>query len=132
MILFFALAFAANQSPTDIAHGRMSAIDEGREVVIRDAAAWEALWAEHTHIATLPSVDFDTEMVVGIFLGMRPSAGHDVAITGARVAGDVLIVSYIERSPAPGMMSAQMLTAPYHLVRVPRHDGDVRFEPVRR
>lgn len=128
MMLFFLLAFAVAQ-PTDIAHGRMSAIDERREVVVRDAAAWEALWAEHTHLATLPSVDFETEMVAGLFLGTRPSAGHDVAITGTRMAGDVLVVTYVERSPGPGMMSAQMLTSPYHLVRVPRHDGDVRFEP---
>jgi hypothetical protein len=37
-------------------------------------------------------------------------------------------VDYVETRPAPGAVTAQVLTAPYHLVAVPRHDGEVRFQ----
>ena len=37
---------------------------------------------------------------------------------------------YRERRPAPGMLSAQVLTFPYSIVAVPRLTGPVRFERV--
>ncbi len=133
MILIFVLAFGNAQvnptPPVEVARGRMSEIEERREVAIVDQSAWEALWAEHSRLATLPGVDFETEMVVGIFLGTRPTAGYDVTIAGATVEGDVLVVRYVERKPERGMIVPQMLSAPFHLVRVAKHEGDVRFQP---
>jgi hypothetical protein len=41
-----------------------------------------------------------------------------------------LIVNYLERQPARGMLSAQILTEPFHLVAVPRHGGPVKFNRI--
>lgn len=132
MVLFFLLAIGAGSqdSPPDtVARGRMSEIDDRREIAIRDPKTWEALWTEHSRLATLPDVDFETDMVVGMFLGTRPTAGYDVTIASVTIDDDGLVVRYVERSPEPGMMVAQMLSSPFHLVRVPRHEGEVRFTP---
>jgi hypothetical protein len=65
--------------------------------------------------------------VVGVFLGTRPTAGFQVEITGVREQDGALVVEYVERRPPSDAMVAQVLTAPFHLVTVPRHEGPVRF-----
>jgi hypothetical protein len=111
-----------------VAQGSNSQIDAPRTVVVRSAAAWNALWKEHSPGPMPgPDTDFARFMIVGVFLGTRPTAGFSVEITGVRTTGGVTVVEYRERSPAPGDMTAQILTAPFHLVRVPRVEGAVEF-----
>jgi len=114
---------------TTIAAGGVSNIMEPREVVVKTAVEWEKLWREHSfdNVAR-PSVDFAKSMVVGVFLGSRNTGGYDVTITGVEQAQGGLVVRYTEKAPARGAMVAQVITAPFHLVSVPRFDGAVRFE----
>ena len=63
--------------------GPMSAIDEPRQVTVRSAAEWAALWKENGASEPVPAVDFSREMVVGVFLGSRPTAGYGVEIVRA-------------------------------------------------
>lgn len=116
---------------TTYSEGQQSGIEERREVVIRDAKALAALWEIHAPGDTPPPVDFGTSMVVGVFAGLRNTGGHEVEVTGVERDGDALVVEYRERAPGRGDMTAQVLTFPYHLVRVPRHGGPVRFEKSR-
>ena len=67
-------------------------------------------------------------MVVAVFLGSRKTSGYDVAIQGTRDDGGALVVDYRETAPARDAMTAQVLTAPYHIAAVPARSGDVRFE----
>ena len=94
---------------------------------MRTAAEWKALWKDHAPTEKMPSVDFAKNMVVGIFLGSKPSAGHEVEIVGVRTQEKDLIVEYVQKQPGRGTMAAQILTEPYHLVAVPTHAGTVRF-----
>ena len=110
--------------------GLYSAVDDARQVVVRTPAEWAKVWQTHSFERARPAVDFTKEMVVGVFMGSRPSAGFNVEIVGTRLEGGTLFVQYRETKPAAGMMTAQILTSPYHLVSVPRVDGDVKFEPV--
>ena len=114
---------------TNIAKGDASGQQIGRQVTVRTAAEWKALWKEHAPTEKMPEVDFTRNMVVGIFLGSKPSAGHDVTIVGVRAQDKELIVEYVQKQPARGTMAAQILTEPYHLVSVPQHAGTVRFVP---
>ena len=77
-----------------------------------------------------PAVDFSREMVVGIFLGSRPTAGNGVEIVGTRVDQAALVVQYRESRPGRGSVSAQVVTSPYHLVAIPARPGTVRFEKI--
>ena len=69
-------------------------------------------------------------MVVGVFLGQRPSAGYSVEIIRTVDANGRLRVEYVETRPPAGSVTAQVLTAPFHLVAIPRHADPVSFEPV--
>ena len=98
-----------------------------KQVTVRTAAEWSALWKDHAPTAKMPAVDFSKDMVVGIFLGSKPSAGHDVEIVGVRTEEKDLIVEYVQKQPGRGTLAAQILTEPFHLVSVPKHAGTVRF-----
>ena len=112
---------------TEVAKGNASNQQDARQVTVRTAAEWTALWKEHAPTAKMPTVDFAKHMVVGIFLGTKPNAGQEVEIVGVRTQGSDLIVEYVQRQPGRGTMAAQILTEPYHLVSVPKHAGTVRF-----
>ncbi len=120
---------AVAQTPafTTVAKGDASGQQTGRQVIVRTAAEWKALWKDHAPAEKMPAVDFTRDMVVGVFLGTKPSTGHEVEIVGIRTEGKDLVVEYVQKQPGRGTMAAQILTEPYHLVSVPQHAGAVRF-----
>jgi hypothetical protein len=126
-LLLAAVLQAAPASLDTVARGD-SRIDEKREAVARTSAEWDGLWREHAGPKPAPRVDFNTRMIVAVFLGSRPSAGYAVEIVGTRPDGAGLVVEWRERAPERGMVTAQIMTAPAHLVSVPKVTGPVRFE----
>jgi len=69
--------------------------------------------------------------VIGVFLGSRPTSGYSVEIVQTREGPNGLVVEYREGSPARDVMTAQVITSPYHLVAVPKSAGEVKFEKLR-
>jgi len=78
----------------------------------------------------VPAVDWSTEMVAGVFLGSRNTAGYTVEILSVAPEQGALVVRYRQREPASDAITAQIITTPYHLVAVPRNAGEVKFERV--
>lgn len=125
--LTIAVMSAQTPSFTTLAKGDASGQQEAKQVTIRTAAEWNALWKEHSPTQKVPAVDFAKNMVVGIFLGSKPSTGHEVEIVNVRTESNDLIVEYVQKQPGRGTMAAQILTEPFHLVTVAKHAGTVRF-----
>ena len=113
-----------------VVKGPMSGIEEPRQAAVRSAAEWSALWKTHDPGGERPPVDFSREMVVGVFLGSRPTAGYGVEIVRAVGNSATLVVEYVETAPSREAITAQILTAPYHLAAIPQHGGEVRFQKV--
>ena len=132
MLVLMLAAFLQSSPPPvrTIAKGPMSAIDEPRQAAARSAVEWTALWNAHGAGGPVPSVDFAREMVVGVFLGSRPTAGFGVEIVRTVGSTSGVVVEYIETAPSRGVITALILTAPYHLAAVPTHDGQVTFKKV--
>jgi hypothetical protein len=110
-----------------LAQGTMSNIEAPRQVVVRTASEWQALWKEHDPDRAVPVVDFGESIVVGVFLGSRPTAGYGVDITAVRADAKRTVVEYVERRPPPDAFVAQVVTSPFHLVRIMRTPGAVEF-----
>ena len=111
-----------------ISQGSSSQILRPREVVANNADEWREIWRAHSATNTpAETVDWSRFMVVGIFLGSRPSAGYSVAITAVTSRDGTTTVEYTERAPAPGAISAQVLTSPFHIVRIPRTTDKIVF-----
>jgi len=108
--------------------GEHSNMDDAAQVVAKTPEEWQQLWQKHTPDRQRPPVDFAKEMVVGVFLGSRPTAGYVLEIVSATQDSGTLLVRYRESAPPRGAMTAQVLTSPYHLVAVPFFPGSVKFE----
>jgi hypothetical protein len=112
--------------------GGYSGVEEQREVVIRSEAEWRSLVLGPSRGgAQPPAVDFSKVMVVGVFLGSRPTGGHAVEITRIERAGADLVVTYRERRPGPNDIASQVITTPFQLVTTAPFAGRVRFTRAR-
>jgi len=114
-----------------LAKGFVSGMHEPAQIVIRSRDAWAAVWGRHTRAQvqppSAPPVDFSRDMVVGIFMGQRGTGGYEIEITRVERADSQLRVYQRSRDPEPGAMVIQMLTQPYHVIKLPRHDGPLVF-----
>ena len=122
------LALAADPAVTTLMRGPMSVVEDPKQVVVRTAAEWTALWESHAGAQTQPAVDFSTDMVVALFMGTQPTGGFSVEIVATRREADALIIEYVEGRPGRRDVTAQVLTSPFHIVKLPKHDGPIRFE----
>ena len=131
LLLAFLSPVASEAEPLKIvpmAGGASSQIEEARTVVVRTAAEWTALWKEHAPDGKAPVVDFKQSMVLAVFSGTRPTAGHAIAITQVDARESEIIVTYTETQPRATEMVAQMLTTPFHIVRTDARAGKVTFK----
>ena len=111
-----------------LARGEDSRLVEARRFVIRDRQAFSAVWVAHAGPnAAVPAVDFESRMVAGVFAGERPTPGFSIEITGTRREGSELVIAVDERQPDPTQVAAQVIVSPFHVVTLPRDDGDIRF-----
>jgi hypothetical protein len=118
------------QEMKTIEKGTDSAVESAGQFTARTQAEWTKLWRSHAWDRPLPKVDFARDMVVGVFMGSRPTAGYAVDIVGTRVQQGTLIVEYRETPPRADAMTAQILTAPYHLAAILKFAGPVKFEKI--
>ena len=108
--------------------GALSKVDDRLTASADTEAEWTTLWKKHSFDKPAPHVDFSKEMVVAVFIGSRPTAGFSVEIVAAAERDGKFVVTYKEAQPAPGGISAQVLTAPYHIAAVSKSSLPVTFE----
>ena len=116
------------EPPVTIGKGDQSNVDEGKTVTVRTEAEWTRLWQQHNPDRQRPAIDFSKQMVVGVFMGSRNTAGFAVEIVSATDADGVITVHYHETIPARGAVTAQVITSPYHLVSIPKSASTVKFQ----
>jgi hypothetical protein len=130
-ILVVAIAQSAAPPVTTVGQGAYSGINDASELVVRSPTEWDALWKAHAGLKPIPAVDFSQELIAAVFLGTRPSGGFGVEILGTRREAAALVIEYRERAPAAGDIVTQALTSPFHIVKVPRFDGPIRFRKIK-
>jgi len=110
----------------------------GAEMVIRDWRTWAWFWAKHTGgiqpLVRLPKVDFRTEMVVAAILGYQTSGGGpgiEISSIGAIFGYYVFPIKSIRvfvkenRTPGPLDVITNVITNPYHIVKVAKSNSVV-------
>jgi len=114
---------------TRIAATSYGGFDTATIRVVRDASSWSDFWYHihrfHGEVPPLPAIDFATEMVVAVASGENPTAGYDVLLTAAALDRGVVVVQALERSPGTDCVTAQVLTHPIDLARLPKREGPV-------
>jgi len=107
-----------------ILHAAYSGVQDSARGAISEPAPWQDMWnlltSGNQPRPPLPAVDFSTDDVLFVSLGRRSSGGHDIRIDSV-VRYQARTVVYLTRtSPGPTCMTTQALTAPVHVVRLPR------------
>ena len=69
-------------------------------------------------------VDFESEMLVVVALGERPTSGYAVKITNISQSGQVLFVQGTTTRPDDAEITLPMLTYPYAAAVIARSDAD--------
>ena len=114
-----------------IAYALYSGVTTPQDLVIRDAAAWSALWAlihaTQRPVPPLPDVDFGQEMIIAAALGTRSTGGYNVLLTQATEDASAVHIQVVETSPGPDCVTTQALSQPIDLARAPRRDAPVQF-----
>jgi hypothetical protein len=134
MMLGVILAIAMQAAPAPpvqiLSREMISQVEDPKQAVARSAAEFAALWKQHGGAPPMPRVDFESRMVVAVFLGTRTSAGFSAEIIRTRQADGKLIVEWQERKPARDEVSAQILTSPAIIASIPKFAGEVTFAKV--
>ena len=98
--------------------------------VIRDQAAWTAMWAKLREGSSLPetppAVDFNTDMVI-VAAMQTQSCVSKVTVRSAAESGGELVVDILEAPPAPNC-TCFTSERPIHAVRVRKVDATPRFD----
>ncbi|MBX9671381.1 MAG: protease complex subunit PrcB family protein [Candidatus Obscuribacterales bacterium] len=113
-----------------IKKGRQSGITQMETDVITNQEDWQKLWERHdpSKLNKITNIDFSKKTVLAVFLGERPNAGYSVEIVSITAAPTATKVAYTVKKPAPGAMTAQMMTQPCHIVVCDKVPSTVTFE----
>ncbi len=121
--------------------GVRCAVTESREAVFRHADKWRSFWERglapySSRLKVIPQIDFNRDMVVGVFLGDRETPNHEVEILSIKPrrmpdAGSTLVVRYREIIRMEGVFVPPFKVQPYHLRRVALWKGPIVFEQVK-
>ena len=99
-----------------ISAGEQSSYEGGPSlVVIRQAAEWEPFWKQVMgDDSPVPQVDFENEMVIAGFAGVKPTSGYYIKIKNIEEFDKNLYVS-VEMG---GWGMLDVMTYPYQIVRL--------------
>lgn len=104
-------------------YGRLS--EEGALVrVTTDRDAYQAAYRE-IHSGAIPppeppAVNFEESVVVFLILDEKPTAGWSLSFEEASISKGELDLTLTVTSPRPGMLTAQVITRPYLVLRLPK------------
>jgi len=135
-ILFIFFLFACTKEG-DISMTKFETISKGiysKQVekeyfVIKDKESLDELLDKidgNTEIANI-GINFSEEIVVGVFLGEKPTGGYEVEITDILDQNDYIEFQIKINELGPEEMVAQSITSPYHIIKVKKSDKEIVF-----
>ena len=120
---------------TTVAEDAFSGVREAKNVVVRDADALAALWAEHSNgrspAPAMPVVNFSAQMVVAVFAGQTANGCRQARIDKVSLDAGKLVVSYEERDLQTFAVCTQALSSPMVAITVARSDAVVEFVDIK-
>jgi hypothetical protein len=122
--------------------GVQCGVTQARFAIFRHADKWISFWQRglapySPKLAQIPKINFDKDMVVGIFMGEKPYPHYEIEIRSIRIEnrpaeGRVLAVRYRDIKKMMGVFVPPFAVQPFHLKKVPAFEGEVVFLKVRR
>ncbi len=90
-------------------------------------STWNRAYGSQLSVPSLPTIDFDRETLVAVFLGEKPSGGYSIEVQDVSLEDGDIYINMQKTEPAPGLITTQALTSPWVFVRVLRGDIDAAW-----
>lgn len=113
---------------TVIYEGSSSLITEADTWIIKNEYAWEVFKSNSfPSIELVHNIDFNTQIILAVSQGEKPTGGYSIAISGIFEFDDYLEVEVQEFSPAPGQEVTLALTQPFQIVVIEKTEKSILF-----
>jgi len=122
--------------------GVQCGVTEPRQAVFRHSDKWAIFWKNglvpySAKFEKIPVIDFDKNMVVGVFLGEKDYPYFEIEIRSVKTEdrpgqGKVLVVRYREIEHMSGVFTPAFSIQPFDMKKVPAFNGRVEFLQVKR
>jgi hypothetical protein len=126
MVLCLVTATAPQSQLRTVAEGADSSVPERLETVVRSQAEWQALWSRLSPGREPPTVDFSSEMLVGI-VAPGWSTGLRLEVLSVSNEDGAIVIRYRVVRPTNAGQLDDAHTHPYQVVAIPRIRRRVRF-----
>jgi len=114
-----------------LAIGQQSIIPEQQNVVIKSNDELITLWQKITTENEFPSIDFDSNIVVGVFSGEKPNLCYSVNVESLKQfvtdEGLTTIVNLKNITPSDELNCPKRTISPYHIVQIPFIPNEIYF-----
>ena len=87
-------------------------------------------WADVFERSPPPEIDFSETTVIAVFMGRRPTGGYGIEVKEIIDTGFLVVIKVEQTSSGKGCVLAQVITSPYHIVKVDKIDKSVRFDTI--
>ena len=105
---------------------------EPSRLVIKAEDRWKEVWGKVHRLRLprpeLPEIDFEKEMVVAVFMGIRKSGGDEIEIIKVTKTEEEIVAVVKEKEPPSDFLQTLALTQPYHIVVIKRFSLPVKFQ----
>ena len=95
--------------------------------LVTDVETFQKYWRVSHPAEVLPAVDFAKEAVVVLMAGEKPTAGYSILVSRLEEKADQLVIHYRVDSPAPGAVTAQIITHPWAMQIIPKPAKPIVF-----
>ncbi len=118
---------------TLLSTGVQSGIKQPGEIVITNQQQLDSIWALHydylENNPEPPDIDFEEEVVVGMFLGEKPTTGYWLRFDSVyRDKKDIIVAATTNEKIDESRAVLQVLTYPHFFIATEKPEGEVRFD----
>lgn len=115
---------------TEVMKGGHSNIEVAQSFVIKDQASLNNVFASINQTRepklSIPSIDFESEMLIALFMGMKNSGGYSVKIDSIISKPKELVVFVKETKPKG--RTTMVMTQPYYIAKIKKTNKTVVFK----
>jgi hypothetical protein len=115
-----------------IAKGAFSGIRTPFNTLVTNDVQWTEVWGKHSanekQVEAVPKIDFNKESVILVAMGEKRTGGYAIEVFAVEDSADSYVVRVRTKAPRPGGFQLQALSAPFHIVAVPKISKPVHFK----
>lgn len=88
---------------------------------------WDSIYSNYMNKDPLPKIDFETNEVYLLAMGMQTSGGYTIKVESVIETKKEIVVNIIQSKPGKTCMTTSVITFPYQLFTIPKPDKSLRF-----